>query len=95
MNPDPHSPGSRYLFTIAAESDPQLPCRILGLFTLRGYLPEWFSVRKTGNAVVRLVVEIAGLDDHLCTLLARKMLNIPTVLEVSHGRLRQGAEVVP
>lgn len=89
------NPLSRCLFTVEGESDPQLPCRILGLFTQRGHLPEWFSVRRPREDTLRVVVEITGLDEHTCELLAGKMLNIPTVLEVSRGWLRQFAEVAP
>ncbi len=82
---------NRYRFTLSAESDPQLPCRILGLFTQRGHLPEGFSSRKSHNGRLRVTVEISALDEPTCELLAKKMLNIPTVLDVSLSRLRQCA----
>lgn len=86
---------TRCLFTIDADADPQLPCRILGLFTQRGHLPEWFSARRTRGAGLRVTVELSNLDDPICELLAKKMLSIPTVLDVSRCRLRAGAEVRP
>jgi hypothetical protein len=59
-----------HLFTVEAEADPQLPARVLGLFTQRGLLPAWFSARCTAPETLRIVVEIRGLD-------------IPSVLHVS------------
>lgn len=91
MQPTTDYPFTRCLFTVEAEDDPQLPSRILGLFTQRGHLPEGFSSRKSREGLLRVTVEISTLDDPICQLLARKMLNIPTVLDVSLSRLRQCA----
>jgi hypothetical protein len=83
-----------HLFTVDAEADPQLPARILGLFTQRGLLPDWFSARSARGATLRIVVEIAGLDDATCALLARKLLNLPTVLDVALRRVGPRAALV-
>jgi hypothetical protein len=73
----------RCLVTVEAEADPQLPGRILDLVTVRGCLPEWFSVRKRGPDTLRVSLELISLDDDEAGLLARKILKIPTVLEVA------------
>jgi len=88
LPPPPH------LFTVEAEADPHLPARILGLFTQRGLLPQWFSARQSGGAALRIVVEIAGLDEATCELLAHKLLNIPTVLGVAQRRLPLRAAIL-
>lgn len=75
------------LFTVDAEADPLLPGRVLGLFTQRGLLPQWFSARQSGGAALRIVVEIEGLEEATCELIARKLLNIPTVLGVAQRRV--------
>lgn len=80
------TPNSSSLFTVTAEADPQLPGRILDLFAQRNLLPDFFAARRVA-AGLRVTARIADLDAQAGELMARKMLNIPTVLEVKfHAR---------
>lgn len=90
MNPEPKF---RCLITVEAEADPQLPGRILDLVTVRGCLPEWFSVRKRAAGALRVSLELLGLDDDERELLRRKILKIPTVLEVGCAWLGQRDQI--
>jgi hypothetical protein len=79
----------RCLVTVEAEVDPQLPGRILDLLTVRGCLPEWFSVRKRAPDSIRVSLELIDVDDQAAELLARKILKLPTVLDVTRTWLKQ------
>lgn len=74
------------LFAVTAEADPQLPGRILDLFAQRNVLPARFSARRTASGLS--VTVQTDLEPRTCELLAAKILNIPTVLDVvlSSGR---------
>lgn len=79
----------RCLVTVEAEADPQLPGRILDLLTVRGCLPDWFSVRKRGSDMIRVSLELSDLDQQAASLLVRKILKIPSAMDVSHTWLGQ------
>ena len=83
----------RCLVTIEAESDPQLPGRILDLVAVRGVLPDWFSVRRRGADRIRVSLELGDLDEPAAGLLADRILKIPTVLDVERTWLGQRAQL--
>jgi hypothetical protein len=83
----------RCLLTVEAEADPQVPARILDLFTVRNQLPDWFSVRKHGTDAIRVTIELCGAEDEETELLARKILKIPTVLDVTRTWLGQRDQI--
>ena len=83
----------RCLVTVEAEVDPQLPGRVLDLITVRGVLPDWFSVRKRGRDAIRVSLEMTDLDDHAATLLTRKILKIPSVIDVTCAWLGQRDQI--
>ena len=83
----------RCLVTVEAEADPQLPGRILDLLAVRNHPPDWFSVRRRDAATIRICVELADTDEDASTLLARRILRIPSVLEVSRAWLGKRDQV--
>ena len=83
----------RCLITVEAEVDPQLPGRILDLVTVRGCLPEWFSVRKRRPETIRVSLELLELDEYDANLLTQKILKMPTVLDVERTWLGQRDQI--
>ena len=86
---------SRCFLAVEAENDPALAGRILHLLTVRGNVPEWFSVRKRHPQALRIAIELAGLDEPGAGLLAAKIRNLPTVLDVSRYWLHPRDQLKP
>ena len=86
---------TRCFFSIDAESDPATASRILQLLTVRGELPDWFSVRKRGADALRIAIEFTGMDETAAHFLAEKIGKLPAVLDVSRSWLSQRDAVKP
>lgn len=88
MNTSSHLP-SRCLLSVETETDATVASRILHLLTVRGEIPEWFSVRKSGADALRIAIELSGLDPVAAESVKQKILKLPTVVEVSTAWLRR------
>jgi len=79
MNPDQKC---RCRLTVEGESDPTLPARILALLTVRGELPDWFSVQKISDDALTILIDLIDPGEHALNILVEKVRNIPSVNDV-------------
>jgi hypothetical protein len=86
---------NRCFLSVEAESDPTVAARILHLLTVRGEIPQWFSVRRECPQALRIAIELAGVDETAAHVLAEKIRNIPTVTCVSRSWLKLRDAVHP
>lgn len=86
---------SRCLLSVETEADATVASRILHLLTIRGEIPEWFSVRKTGADALRIAVELADVDEATADSVKQKLLKLPTVVNVSTAWLGLRDPVLP
>jgi hypothetical protein len=72
-----------YRWVLQAETDPQLPARILGIFTVRNELPQYFCARQIARDCVEIEIRAAtGVgNDERARYLAARLLGIPSVIE--------------
>lgn len=85
----------RCLLCVDTESDETVASRILHLLTVRGEIPEWFIVRKSGGGDLRITVELADVDRAAAESVKQKILKLPTVIEVSTAWLQRREPVMP
>ena len=79
------NPHGAMKFVIAADHDPLVCSRILGLFAQRNLIPACFSAWKESDEVMRIVMRVncpTGLD---WRLMWRRIEAIPSAISVEAG----------
>lgn len=74
-------------FKVVGEFDPQLPGRVLGLFTCKNAFPAQMTCRVHGEGQIILELTLHGTDGEEARLLREKVLRIPTVTTVTFSTL--------
>ena len=87
------STGANYHWTLHAETDPQLPARVLGVFTVRNEGPWYFRVRRVAGDRLHVEVRARSDDDRAAQRLAWRLRGIPTVIDVAFRAIRNEIRV--
>lgn len=68
-------------YRLQAEAEPDSLCRILNLFALQFLVPEQLQMKQE-DELMHIEVQIGGLSWHRAELIAQKMRNLISVVEV-------------